>query len=465
MSADLCTAFPSQPRTGHPRGDSLSSTLSGSPSGGGTPAGVTPGPDLAEAITALQRSAVERESQRRLPAREIQDLADAGVGRLRVPVASGGYGLDWAATTAVLLDIAAADSNVVQALRAHQAVVEDALWQGDEFSERWLHRLGEGALAGNAWTEPGAGGLAGSGTRLSHGPQGPVVHGEKAYTTGSIFAHWLDVTAADDRGRELGLLVRRDQPGVTVRDDWNGFGQRTTASGGITLDGAAVERSEIRELTERFPYQTALYQHILIVALAGIAEAAARDAAAEVSARKRVYSHGNGDSSAHDPQILQAVGEIDAAAALARASAFSTAQAIEDAAASRELAEEEQHRLAIEAELATARAQVSLHRPVLDAVTRIFDALGASAVDRAKQLDRHWRNARTVTSHNPWIYKARILGDYRVNGTEPVRLWSVGTPSSSGGESAVSEKESPPGAGPAQPDETVRDSATGGGNG
>ncbi|HIW99367.1 MAG TPA: acyl-CoA dehydrogenase family protein [Candidatus Nesterenkonia stercoripullorum] len=419
---------------------------------------------LTETIAVLEAGAVDRESARRLPSQEIRDLADAGIGKLRVPAAFGGYGLDWVATTRILLAVAAADSNVVQALRAHQAVVEDALWQGDTFSQRWLHRLGEGALAGNAWTEPGAGGLARSGTQLSHGPQGPVVHGEKAYTTGSLFADWLDVTAADDQGRELGVFVRRDQPGVSVRDDWNGFGQRTTASGGITLDGAAVDPAEIRELTDRFPYQTALYQHILIVALAGIAEAAARDAAAEVSARKRVYSHGNGDSSAHDPQILQAVGEIDAAAALARASALSTAQAIEDAAAARELAEEEQHRLAIEAELATARAQVALHRPVLDAVTRIFDALGASAVDRAKQLDRHWRNARTVTSHNPWIYKARILGDYRVNGTEPVRLWSVGTPSSSGAENAVPEKGSPPDSGPAQHDEAVRNSATGGAN-
>jgi hypothetical protein len=69
-----------------------------------------------------------------------------------------------------------------------------------------------------------------------------------------------------------------------------------------------------------------------------------------------------------------------------------------------------------------------------------------------------------VTSHNPWIYKARILGDYRVNGTEPVRLWSVGTPSSSGAERAVPERGSPPDAGPAQPDETLRNSATGGGN-
>ena len=61
-------------------------------------------------------------------------------------------------------------------------------------------------------------------------------------------------------------------------------------------------------------------------------------------------------------------------------------------------------------------------------MSRLFDALGASATDEAKGLDRYWRNARTVLSHNPWVYKARIVGDWLVNGTGPVGLWGVGIP-------------------------------------
>jgi hypothetical protein len=48
-------------------------------------------------------------------------------------------------------------------------------------------------------------------------------------------------------------------------------------------------------------------------------------------------------------------------------------------------------------------------------------------VSRAAGLDRHWRNARTVASHNPWVYKARIVGDWSVNGTAPTPIWHVGT--------------------------------------
>ena len=41
-------------------------------------------------------------------------------------------------------------------------------------------------------------------------------------------------------------------------------------------------------------------------------------------------------------------------------------------------------------------------------------------------LDRFWRNARTIASHNPLIYKEWIVGDYVVNGTEPPKSWLSG---------------------------------------
>lgn len=392
---------------------------------------------LRQALTALGDGAVSRETDRTLAFQEIRALLDAGIGRLRVPEKFGGFGLNWVQTTEVLLVLAAEDSNVLQALRAHLAVEEEALWRGpeDPAAAQWLWLLGQGQSAGNAWTEPGVGGLHHSGTIVRRTPDGLRISGEKAYTTGSIFADWLDVTAADEDGRELGVLVRRDQPGVQVRDDWNGFGQRTSGSGGLTLDEAEVAQSEVRELTDRFPYQTGLYQHILLTVLAGIAEAAARDISREVRVRTRVYSHGNAEHSAADPQLLQVVGEVDAAAAVARASVVESARSLDRALATRTESEQSQQRAATEVELATARAQVGLHRLVLDAVTKIFDALGASGVAAPKALDRHWRNARTVTSHNPWVFKARILGDHRVNGTEPVRLWTVGEPVRAEGQS------------------------------
>lgn len=385
---------------------------------------------LRSAISAAGENALNRELDRTLAYQEVKALAEAGLGRLRVPEEFGGLGLNWVQTTQVLVEVAAQDSNIPQIFRGHLAVQEEALWRGADHqaARGWLERLGAGEIAGNAWTEPGKGGFDQSGTLVTQTQAGPVVNGVKYYTTGSIFADWLDVTARDEQGNELGVLVSRHQPGVSISDDWNGFGQRTTGSGSTTLTDAAVADYEVRELADRFPYQTALYQHILLIVLAGIAEAAARDIAQAVAARTRIYSHANTRSPSTDPQILQAVGEVDAVAALARAQVLETARALDDAFSTRGLSAAEQEEAADDVELATGRAQVALHKPVLESTARILDALGASGTDRSKGLDRHWRNARTVTSHNPWIYKARIAGDHRVNGTPPVRLWSVGEP-------------------------------------
>ena len=58
-------------------------------------------------------------------------------------------------------------------------------------------------------------------------------------------------------------------------------------------------------------------------------------------------------------------------------------------------------------------------RLVLDLVTGLFEVGGASATAERFRLDRHWRNARTLASHNPVIYRDRVVGQYFLNGTSP----------------------------------------------
>ena len=65
-------------------------------------------------------------------------------------------------------------------------------------------------------------------------------------------------------------------------------------------------------------------------------------------------------------------------------------------------------------------AQLTVTDAALEAATSLFDALGGSALDQSALLDRHWRNARTITSHNPRVFKARMLGDFYLNGADPL---------------------------------------------
>lgn len=382
---------------------------------------------LAPIVEEIAAGAKERERDHVLPREQVAALAAAGLGRVRVPVELGGDGLTLPELAELLVDLATADSNIPQIFRGHVAYVEDRLVAppGPE-RERWLRRFVAGEIVGNAWSEVGTGRLGRQETVVVERDGRLVLEGRKYYTTGSIFADWIDVTAR--RGEEpVTVLVRTDQEGVTIVDDWDGFGQQLTGTGTIVFDGAEVDPAHVEPFGARFRYQTALYQLVLLTVLAGIAAAAERDLAEQLRARTRVYSHGNAPLARHDPQNLQVAGEVSAVAYVARAVVRDVAEAIQvahETAADRDSeADREANRLA---ELRSAQAQVVLSSLVPHAATRLFDALGASATSRALALDAHWRNARTVASHNPVIYKARIVGGWSVNGELPDPVWEIG---------------------------------------
>ncbi|WP_435742962.1 acyl-CoA dehydrogenase family protein [Microbacterium sp. PMB16] len=370
-------------------------------------------------------STVERERNRELPFVEVAALREAGFGRLRLPAEHGGFGLDWPAFAEVLIELAAADSNLPQIFRGHIAYVEHLLAaEESDRRSRWLQRIAEGELIGNAWSENGAAAVGTNATRVSRRTDGSWrVDGRKFYTTGSIFAEWIDATV-DLEGRTVTALIRRHQDGVEISDDWDGFGQPLTGTGTAVFTDASVDDADIEPFTSRFPFQTAVYQLTLLSVLAGIAAAIERDTVSQVRARTRTYSHGSAEQVADDPQVLQIVGELSATSATAKALVLDVARAVQHAADV--LGTSETEEAVVAAELGSARAQIVLTDLVPRAASRLFDTLGASAVRSGTALDRHWRNARTVSSHNPWIFKARQLGDHAVNGRTPEFVWSVG---------------------------------------
>lgn len=396
----------------------------------------------APVLDRIREGSARRDLERSLPHQEIAALAEAGFGALQVPTEYGGDGVTLPEFFALLTDLAAADSNVAQALRGHFALVEDRLQAPlGEHRDTWLRRFAAGDLAGNAWTEVGGTGLGDVTTTVTaHADGSAEVSGSKYYSTGSIFAQWIDVYARDAAtGEDVIAMVSTDQDAVQRSDDWTGFGQRTTGTGTTVFTRAAIRAGDVVPVVQRFRYQTAFYQQVLLATLAGVARAAADDVGQRLAARRRAYSHGAATAAAQDPQLLAVVGEVDAAAFTAAAVVDRVSHTLEAAAdAARALRAGREHAADLDAlraqddaavdaaELASAQGQVTLSRIVPEAVTRLFDALGASATDTGADLDRYWRNARTAASHNPWVYKARIVGDRLTNRTPPTRLWGVG---------------------------------------
>jgi alkylation response protein AidB-like acyl-CoA dehydrogenase len=377
----------------------------------------------------IAEGTVGRELERTLPYEQIQWLKEAGFGAVRVPVEHGGSGASLPQLFQLLIELAEADSNIAQALRGHFAFVEDRLnAQVSGPQTVWFKRFVEGDLVGCAWTEIGTVKIGDVITRVSRQGEQWVVNGTKYYSTGSLYSDWIDLFARrDDTGADVIVAIQTRQPGVRQSDDWDGFGQRTTGSGTSVFENALVEEENIIDFATRFKYQTAFYQLVLLAVLVGSGRAALRDFSAEVGKRTRVFSHGNALSTSQDPQILQVIGKASGQVYASEAATLRAAQAAQAAYLAHFIDDAETERQAnIAAELASAQAQVAAVDLVLRATSDLFNTLGASATSTAKQLDRHWRNARTASSHNPVIYKERIIGDWHVNGTEPPYVWQIG---------------------------------------
>lgn len=378
----------------------------------------------------IAERAVERELTRELAFEPIKWLREAGFGAVRLPEEAGGLGASLPELANLLIELSEADSNVTQALRVHFGLTEDVLNSRDEARRaRWFSRIAAGEYAGSAWTEAGNASLQAFGTRLTETNGTLRLNGAKYYTTGSLYASWIDVGATGPQGEELSVFVRTDAPGVSIVDDWDGFGQILSVSGTTTFTDVPVAPEEVVLDTERFRYGAAFYQLYHLATIAGIGRAITRDVARAVAARNRTYTHANGPRSAQDPQVLAVVGRARgaaySAAAIALQAAGSLQRAFDAHFAGDEAAEERANAIA---ELETAQAQTVVTNLILDASTTLFDALGASATRKPLGLDRHWRNVRTLSSHNPRIYKDRIVGDFAVNGTLPPYQWRIGTP-------------------------------------
>ncbi|WP_396230824.1 acyl-CoA dehydrogenase family protein, partial [Frankia sp. EI5c] len=384
--------------------------------------------------------AVGRERDRVLPHEQVGWLRDAGFTAVSVPAEFGGQGASPTQLFRLLIELAEADSNIPQLLRAHFALIEQLRTAAAADTPRaLLRRAGSGTIFGNASherTSARVGELSTTGVRNPDGTW--TLSGRKYYSTGSLFADEVFVPATTAEGLRT-FVVPATAPGVDLVDDWDGFGQRLTGSGttiltDVLLPAGAVLEADQNERT----HLSAFVELVLLAVLAGIARAAARDAADFVRARTRVYSHGSAPTAAGDPLIQQVVGRISAAAFAAEATVLTAAAEVERAhhaivagsgsgSGSGSDSDASDPGAVIEgAELAAVRAQLAVIDLVLPATTLLFEVGGASATSVGRQLDRHWRNARTVSSHNPAVYQARLVGDHLVNGAPLQYFWATG---------------------------------------
>ena len=420
-------------KSGRSRGAAGTSAGPG-PDRGGVPLPGSPA-EAAAAARAYAESVADgvierdRAGAARPPAAELARLDASGLLGITVPRGYGGPGLGAAALAAVIRAIAAVDPALAQAPQGHFLFCDVlAVWGSDEQRRRLFGEVLRGGRLGNAQAERGGQHAQDLKTRLHGWPvpgpratPGPSLTGTKYYTTGSLTARWIGVTALDDAGALVVAFVRRDAPGVTLSTDWDVMGQRATVSGSAGFDAVPVDPLLVLPYARAFevPQQLGARAQLVHAAIqVGIAEGALRDARWFVQDKARPFFEaaraGLAGTAGADPHTVHRFGQLATRTAAAGALLDRAAAVLDEvglvpaspAAAAR-------------GSVAVAQAKAFASETAGEVASGLFDLSGASATDEKYDLSRHWRNARTHASHDPASWKYHHIGNFLLNDVLP----------------------------------------------
>ncbi|MFK4232366.1 SfnB family sulfur acquisition oxidoreductase [Pseudomonas guariconensis] len=373
-----------------------------------------------ELADAARQQASRRDQQRKLPWAEIEQFTRSGLGSISIPKAFGGPEVSFQTIAEVFRVISAADPALGQIPQNQFGMIQLLRLTATETQQAVLFRsVLDGWRIGNAGPERGTKDTLTLKARIVRDGEQYRISGEKFYSTGALFAHWVAVKALDEEGRQRLAFVRRGSPGLRIVDDWSGFGQRTTASGTVLLDQVPVDAELVvdnwrqREVPNT---QGAASQLIQAAIDAGIAEAAIDDAIAFVREKSRPWIEAKVDRASDDPYVIADIGrlklELHAAEVLLRKAAQVldevNAGPVDEGSAAR-------------ASIAVAEAKVLTTEVALQASEKLFELAGSRATLAEFNLDRHWRNARVHTLHDPVRWKYHAVGAWHLNGTRPAR--------------------------------------------
>jgi alkylation response protein AidB-like acyl-CoA dehydrogenase len=366
-----------------------------------------------------------RDKERRAPREFVDRLRELRLGAIRLSKEEGGQGISLRELLLLVIDIAAADPNVAHILRNHFSFVELVKRATNPaIRQKWLAEIQSGKIFGLATAELGTKRAENSGlsTRISRANGRYRVNGRKFYSTGALYSDFLRISGVLDDGSQITVVVPSRREGVTLVDDWDGIGQRLSGSGSTLFENVEVDETDF--LTRQpqdgnsSKYRGALPQLTLNAVVAGIIQEVEREGIGLVQRRHRTWAQAAAETPAKDSQVLAALGEISSYAFAARAVISEAATALDEVYDS-VVDGVPDFETDLRGGLAVSRSKVVIDEWGPRVANALFDLAGASAVTRSANLDRHWRNIRTIISHNPAMYRTRIIGDYIVNGVHP----------------------------------------------
>lgn len=361
--------------------------------------------------------AAARDADRILPFAELDLLAQSGLLAITVPAQYGGLDVSNAVLAEITAILSEADSSIGQIPQNHFYILEALRTDGGEEQQRYFFgRVLAGDRFGNALSERGTKTVGHYNTRITRDGPGYRINGRKFYSTGVLFADWITVFALDAEDRLTMAFVPKGTEGIEIVDDWDGFGQRTTGSGTTILDNVYVNADSVVFHHKGFERPTTIGSVGQIIHAGvdlGIARAAFAETLEFVRTKSRPWMDSGLDRASDDPLTIARVGQI--AIRLEAATALVERAGHKVDAAQVETTEKN----VVEATLAVAAAKVLTTEVAIEASNTLFELAGTSSVQAGLNLDRHWRNARTHTLHDPVRWKYHVIGNYHLNGVTP----------------------------------------------
>ena len=377
--------------------------------------------EAASALADVARlQAARRDQQRTLPWAEIEHFTRSGLGSIAIGKAYGGPQVSYVTVAEVFAIISAADPALGQIPQNQFGILNLLQHVASEPQKQQLFSsVLQGARIGNAGPERGSNNTLELKARLTRDGDGFVLNGQKFYSTGALFAHWIAVKALNDDGQQVMAFVRRGTPGLHIVDDWSGFGQRTTASGTVRLDNVRVDADQVVDnwkLNEQPNIQGAVSQLIQAAIDLGIARGAIDDAIDFVRTKSRPWIDAKVERASDDLYVIADIGKLKIELHAAEALLRKAGQVLDQVSAAPITAQSAAH-----ASIAVAEAKVLTTEVALQVTEKLFELAGSRATLAEFNLDRHWRNARVHTLHDPVRWKYHAIGAYRLNGTLPAR--------------------------------------------
>ena len=362
----------------------------------------------------------DRDQQRFLPFAEIDLFSQKGLGGIRIPKQFGGAFVSNKTLAHVFRILNKADSSVGQIPQNQIALLNMIQIMGTEQQKQFIYQeILQGKRLANGGPERHTKDSKTLNTLLTLEDGHYFVDGEKFYSTGSSFAHWLAIKAIHPEGHVVLTIVNRDAAGVEVVDNWNGFGQRTTSSGTVKLDHVEVDPLLIfdeRKLSAQPSYRGAYSQLMQVAIDVGIAEAAFSDTVTAVQ-KARPIVDARVEKASFEHYTLQEVGKSNVLLDAAILLLDEAAEYLDELDQLDSVTDEQ----AAKASILVAEAKIYANDAALHISEKLLELGGSRSSLSQHNLDQHWRNARVHTLHDPVRWKLHALGDYYLNHQLPAR--------------------------------------------